>query len=134
MTSEHNLEAAEVITHVTLAARPKSGFYAIKEKQSFDWPRVMAAVSLDLEGTDILKAAVCAGAVAPTPWPLPAVAEALAGRNLDDDMGLRNACERAVEGAKPMTDNAYKLKLLPVAIFRAVLRATGRLDERLEHA
>lgn len=130
--SEHNLADGEVVTHITLAAAPRSGFYAIKEKQSFDWPLVMAAVALQLDGATIKAARVCAGAVAPVPWPLPAVERALAGVSLDNADDLRAACSKAAEGAKPMTQNAYKVKLLPVAVRRAVLRAAGRPYEPSE--
>ena len=90
---------------------------------SFDWPLVMAAVALELDGSAIAAARVCAGAVAPVPWPLPAIEEALRGVSIDDDAGLRNACAAAADGAQPMSDNAYKLRLLPVAVHRAVLDA-----------
>jgi xanthine dehydrogenase YagS FAD-binding subunit len=130
MDSVHNLEAGEVVTHITLSARPTSGFYAIKEKQSFDWPLVMVAVSLDMDGGTINDAEVCAGAVAPVPWPLPKVAEALKGVDVNDDSALRKACESAAEGAKAMRDNAYKITLLPVTVRRAVLRAVGKLDPK----
>lgn len=126
VTSEHTLQAGEVITHITFKPRPVSGFYAVKEKQSFDWPLVFACVSLEVAGNKISKAEVCAGAVAPVPWPLPKVAAALAGVSIDDDKALTTACALAVAGAKPMRDNSYKLRLLPVAIKRAILRATGK--------
>jgi xanthine dehydrogenase YagS FAD-binding subunit len=96
LKSEHNLKPGEVVTHITCDAAARSGFYAIKEKQSFDWPSVDAA---------------------------------LKGVSLDDDAALRTACAKAIEGAKPMTENGYKLKLLPVAIRRAVLAAAGRKTE-----
>lgn len=127
--TEHTLKPGEVITHITCSPVPASGFYAIKEKQSFDWPLVAASVALTLNGPKIEAARVCAGAVAPVPWVLPAVEKALVGVSLDDDAGLRAACARANDGAKPMTDNAYKLKLLPVAVRRAVLAAAGRKTE-----
>ncbi len=126
---EHNLKPGEVITHITLAPALKSGFYAVKEKQSFDWPLVLAAVALELDGNVIRKARVCAGAVAPVPWPLPAVEQALASLNLDDAAKIRQACTKSIDGAKPMTQNSYKLKLLPVAIHRAILRAAGRGEQ-----
>ena len=129
VTSEHNLKPGEVITHITCDAAPKSGFYAVKEKQSFDWPLVAASVSLQLDGAKITAARVCAGAVAPVPWMLPGVEAALKGVSVDDDAGLRAACAKATEGAKPMSQNAYKLKLLPVAVRRAVLVAAGRKTE-----
>lgn len=127
--SENNLKPGEIITHLTCDAAPKSGFYAIKEKQSFDWPLVAASVSLQLDGAKITSARVCAGAVAPVPWLLPGVEAALQGVSLDDDAALRAACAKAIDGAKPMTENGYKLKLLPVAVRRAVLAAAGRKTE-----
>ncbi len=126
---EHNLVQGEIVTHLTLKPMPRSGFYAIKEKQSFDWPVVLACVGLELNGDTITSARVCAGAVAPVPWALPGVEAALKGVSVGDDAGLRKACELASAGAKPMTQNAYKTKLLPVAVRRAVLRAAGKLQE-----
>jgi xanthine dehydrogenase YagS FAD-binding subunit len=127
--NEHNLLPGEVVTHLTLTPATRSGFYAVKEKQSFDWPLVMAAAALELDGPRIRAARVCAGAVAPVPWPLPAVEAALAGVNLDDDAGLRAACAPAARGATPMSQNSYKVRLLPVVVRRAVLRAAGRAVE-----
>jgi len=123
--TEHNLRPGEVITGITFKPAPISGFWAVKEKQSFDWPLVFAAVALQLEGRSIASARVVAGAVAPIPWTLPAVEKALQGVSLDDDAALRKACAVAVEGATPMSDNNYKLALLPVAVRRAVLDAAG---------
>jgi xanthine dehydrogenase YagS FAD-binding subunit len=127
--TESNLEIGEVVTHITLVPATSSGFYAVKEKQSFDWPLVAAAVVLVLDGDTIASARVCAAAVAPVPWMLPRVAAALKGVKVTDDAGLKKACAIAAEGAKPMSGNAYKVKLLPVAVRRAVLRAAGKLQE-----
>lgn len=130
--SEHNLEPGEIVTHITLRPAMRSGFYAIKEKQSFDWPVALACVALEVDGEKIKAARVCAGAVAPVPWPLPMVENALKGVSVADEAALKKACDLAAAGAKPMTQNAYKTKLLPVAVRRAVLRAAGRLQE--DHA
>jgi xanthine dehydrogenase YagS FAD-binding subunit len=124
--SEHNLEPGEVVTHLTLGPAPHSAFYAIKEKRSFDWPLVMAAAALELSGDKITAARVCAGAVAPVPWPLPGVGRALVGVSLDDEQGLRKACSTAGDRAKPLSQNGYKVDLLPVAVYRAVRKAAGR--------
>lgn len=123
--SEHNLEPGEVITHITLKAQPRSGFHAVKEKQSFDWPLVLACVALRVNGERIESAGVCAGAVAPVPWRLPRVEEALSGVSINDDSSLRKAAALAAAGAKAMTDNAYKVQLLPVVVHRAILKAAG---------
>lgn len=129
VSDEHTLDKGEVVTHITLSPAAKSGFYVVKEKQSFDWPLVLACASLELDGDTIKSARVCAGAVAPMPWMLPSVAEALKGVSVGDDAALRKAAALSTEGAKPMRDNAYKLKLLPVAVRRAVLKAAGRDPE-----
>lgn len=126
---EHNLEPGEIITHITLSPAPNSGFYAVKEKQSFDWPLVAAFVALDLDGETITAARVCAGAVAPIPWRLPRVEGALRGVRLGDRDALREACGYAIDGARPLADNAFKVPLLPVAILRATLIAGGRRQE-----
>lgn len=129
---EHNLRAGEVVTHLTASAAPKSGYYSIKEKQSFDWPLVAAAVALELDGTKILSARVCAGAVAPIPWRLPDVEAALKDVDVADETALRKACAVAAQGAKPMSENGYKVKQLPVAVRRATLIASGRKVEEVE--
>jgi xanthine dehydrogenase YagS FAD-binding subunit len=126
LRSEHDLEPDAVITHLSLEPAPHSGFDAVKEKQSFDWPLVMSAVALEMTGSRIERARVCVGAVAPVPWPLPDVEAALRGVDVDDEDALHRACGLAARGARPLSDNAYKLDLLPVSIRRAVLRAAGR--------
>lgn len=127
--TEHVLEPYEVITALTFRAAKRSAFYTIKEKQSFDWPMVAAAVALEMSGDTIQSAKVCAGAVAPIPWMLPRVGEALAGVNVKDEAALKKACDLSADGAKPMSQNAYKVRLLPVAVRRAVLKAAGLMKE-----
>lgn len=129
--SEHNLEPGEVVTHVTFSPARASAFYSIKEKQSFDWPLVMAAAALELDGDTIRSARLCAGAVAPVPWALPRVEAALKGVRVSDGAALAKACAIAAEGAKPMTDNAYKVRLLPVALARCIRKAAGVMPEGL---
>lgn len=125
--AEHVLEPEEIVAEIRFKSAPRSAHYEIREKQSFDWPLVMVAAGLEMEddGKRIARARLCAGAVAPVPRTLPRVEEALVGVSVEDDAALRAAAARAVEGAKPMTDNGYKLQLLPVAVRRAVRLAAG---------
>jgi len=122
---EHNLADDVVVTHISYSPAPTSGFCAIKEKQSFDWPIVFATVALSMDGDRIASARVCAGAVAPIPWTLPKVERALIGVRPDDDAALREACRVAADGATPLRDNAHKVRLLTVAVRRAVRDAAG---------
>jgi xanthine dehydrogenase YagS FAD-binding subunit len=126
---EHTLEPGEIVTAITLRVAPRSGFEAVKEKQSFDWPLAFAAAALEMDGETIRSARLCAGAVAPVPWPLPRVEAKLAGVRITDQAALRQACAFATEGAAALSGNTYKLKLLPVVVRRAVLAAAGRRQE-----
>lgn len=123
--SEHNLRPGEIITAITCSLQESSGFYAIKEKQSFDWPLVFAAVSLTMRDAVVGEARVYAGAVAPVPWRLQEVEKALAGINPRDEEALRRACAGGAIGARPMSGNGYKATLLPVTVRRAVMLAAG---------
>lgn len=127
--TESNLPPGAVVTHITCKPMKSSGFYSIKEKQSFDWPVVAAAVALELDGDTITRATVCAGAVAPIPWEMRNVSNALRGVDVSNHEALSKACASAAAGAKPMSDNGYKVKLLPVAVKRAVLLAAGKKPE-----
>ena len=124
--TEHNLKPSELVTHITCSPSPTSGFYAIKERLSFDWPVAMAAVALEMERDVIRSARVCAGAVAPVPHPLPEVEQALTGKSVHDDDQIKAACALASKGAEPLEQNGYKVKLLPVAVRRAIMNAARR--------
>ena len=123
--SEHNLQPEEVVTHITMKRVPSSGFSAVKEKQSFDWPLVFAVASLDMNGGVIVAAKVVAGAVAPVPWRLQQVERQLVNVNVKDEAAVAEACAVATSGAEPMSQNSYKLKLLPVAVRRAIVAAAN---------
>ena len=119
------LSPTEIITGVRFKSAPNSAFIALKQKQSFDWPMVSGYAVLELNGDVITSARTCAGAVAPRPHPLPQVDDALAGVSIDDEVRIRAACARSVDGADPLPGTAYKTTLLPVAIRRAVAAATN---------
>ena len=119
------LAPGEIVTAVRFDPAPNSGFVALKQKQSFDWPMVSGYAVLDLDGDVIRSARTCAGAVAPRPRLLPAVDAALAGVSITDDEAIRKACEASIEGAAPLPGTAYKKTLLPVAIRRAVMAAAN---------
>jgi len=138
LRAEHILEPDEVVVKIEWKAAPNSAQYEIREKQSFDWPLVMVAAALEFDrpGSRLVSyARLCAGAVAPIPWRLTAVEKALVGVDVNNDTLLREACAKATEGAAPMTDNAYKLKLLVAATRRAVSLAAGlKIDDPFHDA
>ena len=123
---ENVLEPNELLTHVILPApgTVKSAHYEVRYKQSHDWPLAFATVVLTMNGTTIRSARVVMGAVAPIPWRARAAERALAGKPLDERTAAA-AAEAALEGAKPMSKNAYKVQIAKTAVKRAILRAGG---------
>jgi len=123
---ENVLAPNELLTHVILPApgNLRSGHYEVRYKTSHDWPIAFATVLLAMNGTTVQSARVVMGAVAPIPWRSPAAEQALAGKTITEATAAA-AAEAAVQGATPLTQNAYKIQVAKTAVKRAILRAAG---------
>jgi xanthine dehydrogenase YagS FAD-binding subunit len=123
---EHDLQPNEIITEILLppAGRIRTAHYEVRQKQAFDWPLALAAVSLTMNSSTIQSARVVLGYVAPKPWLSREAADALAGKTLSEDVA-KAAADAAVGGAKPLSHNRYKIQLAQVALKRAILKAGG---------
>jgi len=125
---EYDLGPRELLTAVVIPrAGLKNGVYDIRHREGLDWPYVTAAVAFRAENGDIADARVVLGHVAPVPWPAPAAARALEGGPLDEARAAE-AGEAAVEGARPLSGNAYKVTLVKTAVKRAAARAGGMTE------
>jgi xanthine dehydrogenase YagS FAD-binding subunit len=120
------LNPNELLTHLTLPApgAAKSATYEVRYKQSHDWPLATASVVLDMNGDAVRGCRIVMGAVAPTPWRASAAERALAGKTLTEEAAIA-AADAAVQGAKPMTGNAYKVQIARTAVKRAIMLAGG---------
>jgi xanthine dehydrogenase YagS FAD-binding subunit len=116
----------ELLTHVVLPppGAARSATYEVRFKQSHDWPLAMASVALSMTGQTIAGARVVLGAVAPVPWRSEAAEAALAGKTVSEQTAIA-AAEAAVTGARPMTQNGYKVQIARTAVKRAILKAAG---------
>jgi xanthine dehydrogenase YagS FAD-binding subunit len=123
---EHDLAADEIVTEVRIpnARGRRNAVYEVRQKQALDWPLAAAAVSFELDGGRLRSPRVVLGHVAPTPWPAPGAEDALEGGTPGAELAER-AGQAAVAGAKPLSMNAYKVRLAQVAVKRAILRAAG---------
>jgi xanthine dehydrogenase YagS FAD-binding subunit len=123
---EHTLAANEIVVSVTVPARGlASASYEVKHKQSYDWPLVQAAVAFQTQGGKTSGVRIVLGHVAPTPHLAEAAAKALEGREVTDATATA-AGRAAAEGAKPLAQNGYKIRLVEVAVKRAILMAAGQ--------
>ncbi|GHE79052.1 carbon-monoxide dehydrogenase medium subunit [Amycolatopsis deserti] len=124
--AEHDLRPGELITEVVVprldwAAR--STYVKVRDRQSYEFALCSAAVAVDVRDGVVADARVAAGGVATVPWRLTAVEAALRGKPATEE-SFTAAAALAVEGAKPLADNAFKLSLLPRTIVRALLEVT----------
>jgi xanthine dehydrogenase YagS FAD-binding subunit len=123
---EHVLAPNEIVLSVTIPISGlKSASYEVRHKQSYDWPLVQAAVALQIQDNEVKKAKVVLGHVAPTPHSSENAAKALVGKEVSETTAAE-AGQAAAQGAKPLSQNGYKVKLVEVAVKRAVLTAAGQ--------
>ncbi len=124
--TENVLAPDEVFTHMILPppGNVKTGHYEVRYKASHDWPIAFATVVLVMDGATIKSARVVMGAVAPVPWRAQAAEQALAGKRLDAATAAA-AAEAALDGARPMSRNGYKVQVAKTAVKRAILQAAG---------
>ena len=123
---EHDLRPNEIVTEVLLpsASDLKASHYEIRQKEAFDWPLAVTGVALKMRGSNVESARIVLGYVAPVPWPAPEAERFLAGKPINKDTAQK-AAEAALANAKPLSQNAYKVKLARVAVTRAIMKAAS---------
>jgi xanthine dehydrogenase YagS FAD-binding subunit len=125
---ETALEPGEVIAAIMVPTTPaarRSHYLKVRDRASFEFAVVSAAVALDMDGARIRQARIALGGVGTKPWRVPQVEAALAGANLDVGT-LRSAAARAAEGAQGRGHNDFKIVLMQRAIVRAIETAGAR--------
>lgn len=116
------LEPGDVVAAITVPASAvarRSHYLKVRDRASFEFALVSAAVALEMDGARIREARVALGGVGTKPWRVPKVEAALAGINLEPT-ALREAAAVAVEGAQGRGANDFKIELMQRAIVRAV--------------
>ena len=124
-TRENNLKPGEIIESVSIptpAPGTRGVYRKLKEKESFDWPLVETAVVLSIAGGSIQNARVFFGSVAPVPYRSKEAEAALNGSRPGPETAKR-AAEAAVSAAKPLSQNAYKVRLARIELERALREA-----------
>ena len=69
----------------------------------------------------IKQARIVLGGVAPIPWRVPQAESFLVGKRLDATT-LNEAARLALDGAKPLAKNAYKIPLTQALVRRALTK------------
>ncbi len=119
-----SLTPGELITSIeaNVPFARRSAYVKIRDRASYQFAVVSAAVALDLDGNTIREARVAAGGVGTIPWRFPHVEEALRGKPTTDD-AFTSALATMGEGAVTFPENQFKVPLLKRTTLRALQQA-----------
>lgn len=123
---ENDLRTGELITEVVvpeLAWAANSTYVKVRDRQSYEFALCSAAVALDVRDGVVADARIAAGGVGTVPWRLPAVEDALRGKPATQAT-FEAAVAGAADGARPLSENAFKVPLLKRTLIRALLELT----------
>lgn len=124
---ETQLQPSELITAITIPAAAharKSHYLKVRDRASYAYALVSAAVGLDVQGGTIRSARVALGGVGTVPWRVPAVEKALVGQPATEAT-FRAAAALAVRDAAPREHNKFKVELAQRTLVRALLELTA---------
>jgi xanthine dehydrogenase YagS FAD-binding subunit len=123
VTRENVLEKGQFLKSVWVPA-PKPGqkaaYVKLKERGTWDFALVSAAVAGVAAGGVLSEISVVMGGIAPVPWRLKKAEDVLRGKPVTEAL-IRQAADAALADAAPMRENGYKTDLVFAALKRAVL-------------
>jgi xanthine dehydrogenase YagS FAD-binding subunit len=119
---ENVLADDEVLASVQLPATRsgvRSTYRKVMDREAWTHALVSAAVVLEMQNDVCRSARIVLGGVAPIPWRLTEVEKLLAGQRITDSL-LQKAGDAAVAGARPLSQNAYKVPLTRNLVRRTI--------------
>ena len=119
------LEPGDLITHVTLPP-PEAGsrqrYLKLRDRASYEFALASAAVVLSIADGRVTRARVALGGVGTKPWRSPEAEAALTGQAATDAT-FRSAAEAALRGARPQSENGFKVELAKRCLVHALRTA-----------
>jgi xanthine dehydrogenase YagS FAD-binding subunit len=125
---ESVLAPGELVTHIVVPATAfaaRSTYLKIRDRASYAFALVSAAVALEVAGGKIREARVALGGVGTKPWRSKEAEEALRGQRAEPRVFMA-AAEAAMKGAQPRPHNRFKIGLARVTLARALASVGGR--------
>lgn len=122
VSRENVLRPGEIVTEVELPPRPgaRSVYSKVTDREAWTHAVVSTAVILTVEDGVCRGAGIALGGVAPIPWPVTPVEQLLVGRRLTPELAAA-AGAAAVDGARPLARNRYKIPLVEETLRRAIV-------------
>jgi xanthine dehydrogenase YagS FAD-binding subunit len=119
-TAHSVLQHGELISSIELGeAVPKSAYLKIRERESYEYATVSAAVALEMDGPVIRRARIALGSVAMRPWRLVETERRLAGLR-SDSPEIIQAVKAGFADARSLSMNRYKIRLAQNTTVRAI--------------
>jgi len=120
---ENILESSDIVKEVIVPyplQGEKSAYLKFKERGTWDFAVVSAAVSGVFSNGLCREIKIVAGGIAPIPWRFVDVEKMMKGKNVTEAL-VRETLRTVLVDVKPLADNSYKRELLEVVVSRAVL-------------
>jgi xanthine dehydrogenase YagS FAD-binding subunit len=121
------LEPGDLVTHLTLPKLPdgtKSVYLKLRDRASYEFALASAAIVMKQDtGGKIDFIRVAMGGVGTKPWRSPEAEKALLGK-VPTPSNFRAAAESALHGAKPQSQNAFKVELAKRCLVHAMGQAS----------
>jgi xanthine dehydrogenase YagS FAD-binding subunit len=121
------LEPGDLITHVTLpppADGSRSLYLKLRDRASYEFALASAAVVVTVTDGRVSHARIALGGVGTKPW-RSREAEAALGSATLDAASFRRAAAAALAGARPQSDNGFKVELAQRCLVHALTLATS---------
>jgi xanthine dehydrogenase YagS FAD-binding subunit len=119
------LEPGDLITHVTLPppiAGSKQLYLKLRDRASYEFALASAAVVINAAGGKVISARIALGGVGTKPWRSHEAEAALAGQPAND-ASFRKGAEAALRGARPQSENKFKIELAKRCLTHALKMA-----------
>jgi xanthine dehydrogenase YagS FAD-binding subunit len=119
---ENILEAQQVLSEIRIPL-PKNGakstYYKFKERSTWDFAVVSAAINGVISGGVFKELKIVCGGLAPIPWRLKQAEDFIRGKKPTEEV-VRQGVRAALADAKPLEENAYKMDLLEAVLYTAI--------------
>jgi xanthine dehydrogenase YagS FAD-binding subunit len=124
---ENVLGPGDLVTHVTLPpaeAGARATYLKLRDRASYEFALVGAAVSVAIANGKMSAVRFALGGVGTRPWRVPAAEAALLGRTPGEAL-FRRAADIALAGARPQSQNGFKIELARRCLVHALLQVTA---------
>jgi Aerobic-type carbon monoxide dehydrogenase, middle subunit CoxM/CutM homologs len=125
---DNTLNHGELITSIDLLKSPyaaKSHYLKVRDRSSYAFALVSVAAAIETAGNGTIRTTrIALGGVAHKPWRAEEAEKFLTGKK-PEMATFSEAAKIAVSEAKPLSDNAYKIKLAERSIVRALTNAVN---------